>query len=173
MDVGESLTKFLNDSLNAIFNKYEGTVVDSTVVVEKMGHNFITEIQANITHSFVVNCNGSNEDPYKSVAQAVERLETKVKKYKNRLRDRRRHQEIEKFSAQNYVIERRDDDYHDDTPITIAETGYNVDTMTVSDAVMKLELSEYPVVVFKNAAHGRVNTVYKRPDGNFGWVDPQ
>ncbi|MEM8987981.1 MAG: sigma 54 modulation/S30EA ribosomal C-terminal domain-containing protein, partial [Pseudomonadota bacterium] len=69
-----------------------------------------------------------------------------------------------------------DDGSFDDeasNPIVVAESKASVLEMTVSDAVMQLDLAEQPAIVFKNAAHGRLNVVYRRSDGNIGWVDPQ
>ena len=60
----------------------------------------------------------------------------------------------------------------DDTPLTVAETAVHIRTMSVSEAVMQLELQEVPALMFRNAGHGRLNMVYRRPDGHIGWVDP-
>jgi hypothetical protein len=55
----------------------------------------------------------------------------------------------------------------------IAETEQPLRTMTVSAAVAELELSNYPVIMFRNAAHGGLSVLYRRPDGNIGWIDPE
>jgi hypothetical protein len=58
-------------------------------------------------------------------------------------------------------------------PLVIAETKSAVKTMAVATAVMQLELTDSPAIMFRNAAHGGLNVVYKRPDGNIGWIDPE
>ena len=59
-----------------------------------------------------------------------------------------------------------------ESPAIVAESDTKIQTMTVSMAVMQLELADLPAMMFRNAAHGRLNMVYRRPDGNVGWVDP-
>lgn len=58
-------------------------------------------------------------------------------------------------------------------PIVVAEMQTSVETLTVSEAVMRMELAEKPALMFRNGAHGGLNLVYRRADGNIGWVDPQ
>jgi hypothetical protein len=54
----------------------------------------------------------------------------------------------------------------------IAETTTDIPTTTVSEAVMRMDLANQPVLMFHNSAHGGLNVVYRRPDGNVGWIDP-
>ena len=60
-----------------------------------------------------------------------------------------------------------------DNPVVIAETTAEMDTLSVSEAVMRLDLSERSALVFLNAGNGRMNVIYRRRDGNIGWVDPE
>ena len=60
----------------------------------------------------------------------------------------------------------------DDAPLIVAETQAEIKTMSVSEAVMQLELSEAPALLFRNAAHEGLNMVYLRADGHIGWVNP-
>jgi hypothetical protein len=86
-------------------------------------------------------------------------------------------------TAAYYVLQAPDDDEGDDTfdadaasfpePMVIAETETPINVMTVSMAVMELDLTESQTIVFRNAAHGGLSVVYRRPDGNIGWIDPQ
>jgi ribosomal subunit interface protein len=172
IEVGESLTNYLSESLKTVIDRHAGTIIEVNATIGKDHHNFVTDIQVSISHNLTVNCHGTDVDAYKSVSQAVDRLDAKIKKYKSRLRDTKRNHE-KNHVASGYVIEKSLDDCGQDIPVTIAETAYDVERLTVGNAVMKLELSDYPVMVFKNAGNDRVNIVYRRPDGNFGWIDPK
>jgi len=172
MEVGESLSDYAQESINEIVKKYMGHVLESHAVFSKDHHNFLADIQVHISHHFVVNCHGKDSDPYKALSQALQKLETRIKKYKNRLQSRNRGAEKADFiEISKYIIEDSQDDHEQETPVTIAELNTPIETLTVSEAVMRLEITEYPMVVFKSAAHNRFNVVYKRPDGNIGWMD--
>jgi len=83
------------------------------------------------------------------------------------------------LQAQQYVLAAASDDDREeelangDKPVIIAELTTMIDTMTVGEAVMRLDLAELPAMLFRNSAHGGLNMVYRRPDGNIGWVDPR
>lgn len=173
MEVGASLSEHAQESINDIVKKYMGHVLESHAVFSKDHHNFLADIQVHISHHFVVNCHGKDADPYKALSEALHKLETRIKKYKNRLQSRKRGAEKADFiEISKYIIEdTHDDDDEKETPVTIAELNTPIETLTVSEAVMRLEVTEYPMIVFKSAAHSRFNIVYKRPDGNIGWMD--
>jgi hypothetical protein len=97
-----------------------------------------------------------------------------MRRYKTRLRDRKRGLDHEQIAerVQKYVIKPQEEDTHDDNPLIIAETSSEIHTLSVGDAVMHMDLANSPVVLFRNAANGEINIVYRRPDGHVGWVDP-
>jgi hypothetical protein len=77
--------------------------------------------------------------------------------------------------ATDYVIqalEEGQEERDEGNPVIIAEAESPLHEMTVSDAVMQMDLSDRPFVVFRNASHGEINVVYRREDGNIGWIDP-
>jgi hypothetical protein len=120
-------------------------------------------------------------DAYSSADQAASRIEKRLRRYKRRLRDRQAarvdgnvtHEEPA-VDAQSYVIAAPDQDEvtTDISPVIIAETTTALKRLSVSEAVMELDLTGVPVVVFRHAGHGRVNLVYRRSDGHIGWIDP-
>ena len=99
-----------------------------------------------------------------------------MRRYKRRFNDHTRRAEAEKFAAQHYILaaepEHEEAPETADAPVIGAEMATEVETMTVSDAVMRMDLANVPVFVFRSDAHGRVNVVYRRDDGHIGWVDP-
>ena len=121
-------------------------------------------------------------DAYSSADQAAERIENRLRRYKQRLRDRHaargngRHAEaLATIDAPSYVIEAPDEaveEIADFNPVIIAETTTTLRSMSVSDAVLELDMTGGSVVVFRHAGHGRVNVVYRRGDGHIGWIDP-
>ena len=60
-----------------------------------------------------------------------------------------------------------------DAPVIIAETQMELPICSVSGAVMRMDLTDAPALLFRNSAHGELNMVYRRPDGNIGWVNPK
>jgi ribosomal subunit interface protein len=175
MEVGESLTAFTEKAVRELIVRYMGHVLQTNVTFGKDHHRFAVDIQVHISHHFVVNCHGEDEDPYKAVTSALEKLETRIKKYRDRLKSKNRSAEKNVFeNASKYLIETSHEDNHDtDVPLTIAEIDTPVERLTVSEAVMRLEITNYPVLVFKNASNDRTNIVYKRPDNHIGWIDPK
>ncbi len=120
---------------------------------------------------------GRAADAYQSFDQAAERLEKRLRRYKRRLKDHHADQGGDTLPAAiDYVIAAPDEEADaietvDDNPVVIAETQAVLGRMTVSMAVMAMDLSEAPLEVFRNAASGRFNVVYRRADGNIGWID--
>jgi hypothetical protein len=126
---------------------------------------------------------GEGDDGYQAFEMALDKIEKRVRRYKNRLRNHRVKDGAAVEPAFERIILPTDDSGADDagaeadsgpgdSPAIVAESDTRIQTMTVSMAVMQLELADSPAVMFRNAAHGRLNMVYKRPDGNVGWVDP-
>jgi cellulase/cellobiase CelA1 len=125
---------------------------------------------------------GEAGDAYSAADVALERLEKRVRRYKRRLKNH--HHGISGYSragessATDYVVRvdeeaNETDDREEDAPLIVAESERVVREMTVSEAVMHLDLTEDAFLVFRNAGHGGINIVYRRTDGNIGWIDPQ
>ena len=113
---------------------------------------------------------------------ALEKIEKQLRRYKRKLKD---HHKVSMGAAEvdiggeasKYVLPadvgELDDDNHEElSGAIIAEKPTSIDTITVSQAVMKMDLQHLPAVMFKNASTGRINVVYRREDGNVSWVDP-
>lgn len=175
IDIGNSLRVFSTQEISNIVDKYVGEAVESSIVIKKDNRLFKVEIVLHVSKGFIMKTNGASDDPYKAVSLAIERLESKIKKHKNRLMDRQRreHWIDGGYDAKDYTIERKEsnDENHDEEHLIIAEQEKYVLSLSVSEAVTKLDLGDLPVVMFKNMESGRINIVYKRPDGHIGWLD--
>jgi hypothetical protein len=121
-------------------------------------------------------------DPYASFDTAGEHVAKRLRQYKRRLRDhhRGRNAKDDIFQAAQYVLAAEGDvpeqeapESEPDQPIVVAEMETPIETMTVGEAVMRMDLANLPAMMFRNRAHGRLNMIYLREDGNVGWVDPE
>jgi hypothetical protein len=150
------------------------------VVIAKEAFGFRTECVIHLDSGIMLEAEAFAVDPYASADQAAERIEKRLRRYKRRLKGHPRHDgpavDGNAVSAQSYVIatpeHESDDEANDFTPVIIAETTTALRSLSVSEAVMELDLTGTAVVVFRHAGHGRVNFVHRRPDGHIGWIDP-
>ena len=137
----------------------------------------------------VVNSSAAATDHYAAFDAAAERLAKPLRRYKRRLRDyhgkaRGPHLEGEAErpeTAQAFIlapIDDEDDDAADAatadgaSPVVIAEMSTELPQLTVGEAVMRMDLADAPVLLFRNRSHGELNLLYRRGDGNIGWIDP-
>jgi ribosomal subunit interface protein len=173
LDIGEALRGQVQDRIADAMAKYFGGGFSGHVTVAKDGSGFRTECSIHLDSGIVLQSAGAAGDAYASFDQAAGRIETRLKRYKNRLRDH--HGEGDGDPLSYAVIETPADDVEEPegwSPVIVAESTKPLRRMTVGFAVMELDLTGAPVIVFRHASHGRVNIVYRRSDGNVGWIDP-
>ncbi|QZN98307.1 ribosome hibernation-promoting factor, HPF/YfiA family [Chenggangzhangella methanolivorans] len=174
LDIGEALRGQVDDRISDAMAKYFGGGFSGHVTVSKDGAGFRTECSIHLDSGIVLQAAGAAGDAYASFDQAAVRIETRLKRYKNKLRDHH-HGEGDGDPLAYSVIETPGDDEVEEpggwSPAIVAESTKPLRTMTVGFAVMELDLTGAPVV-FRHASHGRVNIVYRRSDGNVGWIDP-
>ena len=176
MDVGQALSERIEDGLEAAVHKYFDRSFDATVTVEKRGHEILSDCTVHLPSGIVLQSSGSAHDPYASFEDALDKMEKRVRRYHRKLKDHHKRtpmpSEPAAFSILKGSGEVETTEDAGDAPLIIAESASDVKTMSVSEAVMQLELSETPAVLFRNVKHGALNMVYCREDGNIGWVDP-
>lgn len=182
MDVGQALSTHVEERLAEAVSKYFDRAVSANVTFSKDARNFFKcEAQVNLATGLHAQAHGEDPDVYAAFERAAERIEKQVRRYKRRLKDHHaRHQDpIDVIPALSYVVAVGDEEEDegvptdaDAQPAIIAETRTEIQTLSVGDAVMQMELKHAPFLLFRNSAHGRLNVVYQREDGNVGWVDP-
>ena len=183
MDVGDSLRGHVKTKLEDISAKYFNHTTYATVTFSREGHGH-QETRAHITiklgKNILVVADGQEMDPRIAFDTAAEKAAKQLRRYKRRLRDHHERTEREPdvgfFKARDYTLASDQDNEQEateDAPVVIAEMDTHIQTMSVSDAVMRLDLSGQPALLFCNASHGRLNMVYRRQDGHIGWVDPE
>jgi ribosomal subunit interface protein len=178
MNVGESLRDHASDKLSHITEKFFAAPLEAHVVFDKSGHEFKADIHIHVGRGINAHGQAAANDAYAAFDQALDRVETRLRRYKEKLKNSHgpSKSEVIELVAQQYVLA---GDAHEDIkeeapdqPLVIAEMQTKIDTLAVSEAVMRLDLSGSPVIVFKNRKDGNVNVIYRRPDGNYGWIDP-
>ncbi|MDR0695305.1 MAG: ribosome-associated translation inhibitor RaiA [Holosporales bacterium] len=175
VDLGSSLKEYARKELGNITDKYIGENVDSNLTVSSDHKLFDVEVYVRLHMGFIMRANGSSDDPYRAVGMALERLEERIKRHKNRIKNkyRRANWSDSGFDATKYIIKRQSatSGEADEEHLIIADQKGYVLLLSVSEAVMKLDLTDAPVVMFKNIDSEKINVVYKRPDGHIGWID--
>lgn len=178
LDIGDALRAQVHERVQNALAKYAEGGGSGHVIVSRDGAGFRTECVVNLGSGTMLEASGVAADAYASFDQSALRIEKRLRRYKRRLKGRLGGARgVAESAASAYaIIEAPDEDevepeeeYH---PVVIAETTRRLDRLTVSDAVVELDLTGAPVVVFRHAGNGRVNVVYRRRDGSIGWVDP-
>lgn len=177
VDVGDALRTHVTDRIEDALSKYFPGGYDGHVTLSREGSGFKSECLLHLDTGTVLQVSAQDQEPRLSFDRAAEKIEKRLRRYKRKLKDHHLNNGAgrEAMDVTSYVLaspEEEEEVPADFNPLVIAETSGKVKTMTVGMAVMELDMSEAPVVMFKNAANGGINVVYRRADGNIGWIDP-
>lgn len=180
VDLGESFQAHVEQRLSEGLNKYLDRVTSVDVVVSKAAHHqFRVDIHGNTgTHAGVtIKSQAEAGEIYAAFDEAATKAEKQLRRYKRRLKDHHRGENGAKsYTAKKYVLqpEAHDAELEEKgAPVVVAEKPTHIETLTVNEAVMKMDLADLPALMFFNAGTGRINVVYRRVDGNISWVDPE
>lgn len=177
--LGESMRTHVETRIGAAVAKYFDGNVAGHVVVDHEGAGYRSDCTLHLASGVTLHSEGRAQEPYASFEQAAERLEKRLRRYKRRLKDHHgpgHHvpgEPAETFAS--YVLEAPEDEHIESgefSPVVVAEKTTALRTLSVSNAVLDLDMTGAPVLVFRNAGSERVNIVYRRSDGNIGWIDP-
>lgn len=187
METGQALQTHITDALNAGVGKYFERGGDAEVVVGKDRYGVCVDIFVRLASGQRMEARGLGGDAHSAFAAALDKLETRVRRYKRRITNHHPHLGGPRGPAETapLVVLRSDEladfdeDWPEDAPddgapasMVIAESQAEIKTQPVAMAVMELDLTDAPVILFRNAAHGGLSVVYRRRDGNIGWIDP-
>ncbi|MGE5147020.1 MAG: ribosome hibernation-promoting factor, HPF/YfiA family [Candidatus Eiseniibacteriota bacterium] len=180
IDVGQALRSHVGTGLEAAVGKYFDHAIEANVVFSRNAHNYQADIKVHVGRGILIQGQGTAGDPYLAFNAASEHIAKRLRRHKRRLRDHHRAERAaETLSALQYVLaaESESDEQENEAgtgePVVVAEMTTYIPMLTVSEAVMMMDLSDAPALMFRNSAHGGLNMVYRRTDGNVGWVDPQ
>ena len=177
IDIGTSLRSYVQSKIDLSISKYFDRPVGGSVTFSRDGHEYRTDCTIHLASGLYLHSQGRSTDIYASFDGAVERMDKRVKRYKGKIKDH--HSETRAAFVQSpvreHIISGEQDSAEADAmiPVIVSEGTTQLRTLSVGEAVMQLDLMETPALVFKNGAHGGLNVVYRRADGNIGWIDPQ
>ena len=182
LDIGAALREHVQARIEALAQRYDAGTITGHVTVGPDGPGYRTDCILHLTSGMSLQAEAKAQEVYASFDLAADRVEKRLRRYRRRLKDRHSAPngagpaDADGVLMARYVIEAPDEDGEetkDFNPVVVAETAERLKTLSVASAVAELDLTGAPVVVFKHAGHGRVNLVYRRSDGNIGWVDPK
>jgi len=181
ISVGEALRGRVAERTEEVLRKYFDGNYSGHITLSKDGFGLRTDCALHLDSGITLEADSNAPDAYASADQALVMIERRLRRYKNRLRDRsarKAHAASEAMAAldaTSYVLEAPGEDEEEVTgysPVIIAEQTTSLKRLSVSEAVMELDLSGAPCLVFQHGSSGRVNIIYRRADGNVGWIDP-
>jgi len=182
VDTGDALRAHVEERLQGIASKYFSRSLSAQVTFGKGPHDngFCCDIVAHVMQGVILKGSGQAMDAHPAFDVAADRIETQLRRYMRRLKDRHGNGSAAvngvEYDAGYTVFEATRDSEEvgdSDNPVIIAETRVDVPEASVSDAVMMLDLRNTTALLFRNSGTGAYNMVYRRDDGTIGWVEPQ
>jgi ribosomal subunit interface protein len=187
ISVGDALRGRVSERTEEVLRKYFDGNYTGHITLSKDGFGFRTDCALHLDSGITLEAESNAADAYVSADQALAQIEKRLRRYKSRLKDRSERKahaaaaalaelDAQALDAPSYVIEAPAYDGEEEgggyNAVIIAEATTSLKRLSVSEAVMELDLTGAPVIVFQHGSSGRVNIIYRRPDGNIGWVDP-
>ncbi len=175
VDIGDRLRNHVEENVLNVVNKYFPAPVSCSVYFTKSADTFTAEVTVHPAKNIILKGTGSAGDPYSAFDDANQHIATRLRRHKTKLNDHKGKTGLAEI-ANEAVFSLNEDAEEidiDDAPLTIAELEANIPVCTVSEAVMYMDLNNENALMFKNSANGNFNMVYRRKDGNIGWVEPK
>ena len=180
LSVGEALRGRISERTEEVLRKYFYGNFSGHITLSKDGFGFRTDCALHLDSGITLEADANAPDAYASADMALLLIEKRLRRYKSRLKDRSARKAyaasaaLAELNAPSYVIEapESDEEVKGYNPVIIAEATTSLKRLSVSEAVMELDLTGAPCLVFQHGSSGRVNVIYRRADGNVGWVDP-
>jgi ribosomal subunit interface protein len=185
ISVGEALRSRVSERTDEVLRKYFDGNYSGHITLSKDGSGFRTDCALHLDSGITLEADSNAPDAYASADQALLMIEKRLRRYKSRLKDRSARKTYAAataalaemgapiLDAPSYIIEAPEgDEVTEYSPVIIAEATKSLKRLSVSEAVMELDLTGAACIVFQHGSSGRVNIIYRRTDGNVGWVDP-
>jgi len=178
IDIGESLTNHVKDGIGEVAAKFAQRPTEAHVTFSKDAHEFKCESTIHLSTGLTVAAEGRSTEIYDSFEKCAAKTEKQLRRYKRRLKDHHKDRAtpVEVMEASAYILASESAENTSEPeslqPVIVAEMETKIQSLSVGEAVMQMELTDAPVLMFRNEGHKRLNVVYKRKDGNIGWVDP-
>ncbi|WP_187428412.1 Ribosome hibernation promotion factor [Roseobacter fucihabitans] len=179
IDIGEALQTHVQEELGAAVKKYAERPTEAVVVFSKSAHEFVCEATVHLSTGLTAQAKAHQTEIYAAFDACSAKMEKQLRRYKRRLKDHHkdRVEPVEIYGASSYILASDDDSESQEPetlqPIIIAEMETKIPSLSVGEAVMHMELAGAPVLVFRKEGKEGLNVVYRRDDGNIGWIDPK
>lgn len=179
IDIGEALQTHVKSELGSIVEKYSQRPTDANVIFSKAAHEYVCEATVHLSTGLTASARAHATEIYSAFDACGEKMDKQLRRYKRRLKDHHkdRTDPVELIGASSYILasEQTEAESEPDSlqPVIVAEMETKIPSLSVGEAVMQMELAGAPVLMFKNEGSKGVNVVYRRDDGNIGWIDPK
>jgi ribosomal subunit interface protein len=177
MDVGDAFRTRIEGRIGEAVEKYFDGGFSGRVTLEKSGARYSADCMIHLDTGMALQATGQAQEPQGAFEAAADRIEKRLRRYKRRLKS---YSPVGSAAAETIDLSYRvmtpladdEEEVADDyAPTVVAESTLALRSMSVADAVVELDMKDSPVFLFRNAGSERVNIVYRRPDGNIGWID--
>lgn len=179
IDIGDALQVHVKQELGSVVDKYAERPTDAQIIFSRNAHEYVCEATVHLSTGLTAQAKAHANEIYAAFDQCSEKMEKQLRRYKRRLKDhhKERANPVELSGASSYILASSDDSGAEEPdtlqPMIIAEMESKIPSLSVGEAVMQMELAGAPILVFRHEGHSGVNVVYRRDDGNIGWIDPQ
>ncbi len=178
INVGEALRTYIEDRITETCEKFFDHTIQSNVHLTPAPHGFYQcDITVSVGNGLVLKASADANDPYPAFDSAADKIKKRLRRYKARIRDHHKRQSmaeaVKSIPANLSVIESNEEHEEEvpENPVIVAEMETTIETLNVSDAVMRMDLGDLPALMFRDSKTGGVSVVYRRKDGNIGWID--
>ena len=177
LQVGDALREHVCGALATIVEKYFGNAIGADVVISREARMIRSDISVRVGRGIQLRSHETGGDAYDAFDAAAAHLSKRLRRHKRRLRGHHK-TKADLTAARSYVLsagpddEETEGDVDAENPTVVAEKTVDIESLSVSEAVMRLDLGQLPFMLFRNARHGGLNVVYRRRDGHIGWIDP-
>ncbi|HUX78123.1 MAG TPA: ribosome-associated translation inhibitor RaiA [Alphaproteobacteria bacterium] len=176
IEVGEALRRQAEDKIKDISKKYDLSPLECSITFSKDWLMIKCDIEMHVGCGIYIRAHKETNDAYVSLEQAIETFEKRLRRHKQKLIDHTKKRDVARYAKEpafQYVISsQNENEVESENPLIIAEMTTEIPTLTVGEAVMHLDLSDSQAMLFNNSAHDQLNVVYRRADGNIGWIAP-
>lgn len=182
LDIGEALQEYVEAEITGAVSKYFEHAINADVVFTKQRHFFRADVYVNEgtgSASGMIKANAEDDDIYAAFDAVTKKIEKQLRRYKDKLKAH--HTERlgkdfihDAFEVKQYILSGESDDevsVEEEAPLIIAEKQMHIEEITVSDAVMRMDLGDLSSLMFINRGTGTVSMIHRREDGNIVWVD--
>ncbi len=176
IDIGDAFRSHIETQLKEAVGKYFGDISsEASVALSREAHLFCADITVHPARGLTLQSSATAAEPYPAFDAALARLAGRLRRHKTKLKEHHNEgarEKAEALIANSFVLHGDHEEEVNDNPAVVAEMTTPVETLTVGQAVMRLDLGDLPALMFRNSGHGGLNMIYRRADGHIGWVDP-